>query len=79
MENPGRREVTVHPRNGLQFGHGGEPWRTVGGLKVQLKLLAELQFGHGGEPWRTLDGLPALVRQHDGFNSATAVNRGEPR
>ena len=37
-----------------------------------------LQFGHGGEPWRTLPGLPGCEGRGTGFNSATAVNRGEP-
>ena len=36
-----------------------------------------LQFGHGGEPWRTRP--PGRRRRGPGrFNSATAVNRGEP-
>ncbi len=37
----------------------------------------ELQFGHGGEPWRTFAAV-ACRAYSSCFNSATAVNRGEP-
>ena len=36
----------------LQFGHGGEPWRTQSRMPSEVSDFA-LQFGHGGEPWRT--------------------------
>ena len=36
----------------LQFGHGGEPWRTSNWHEIAGRADV-LQFGHGGEPWRT--------------------------
>ena len=39
-------------RRTLQFGHGGEPWRTFAWVRSD-NTASLLQFGHGGEPWRT--------------------------
>ena len=48
------------------------------GEPLALRHHEQLQFGHGGEPWRTGPRDEADVRHEGGFNSATAVNRGEP-
>ena len=75
MENWLLRTLRQLKFSTLQFGHGGEPWRTrsKGFTKVKTN---KLQFGHGGEPWRTARVASALYRSTS-FNSATAVNRGE--
>ena len=75
MENGAVRSVTsIYAQ--LQFGHGGEPWRTQLLVFVRDVEYLPLQFGHGGEPWRTTT-LARRMRRHARFNSATAVNRGE--
>ena len=52
MENPATFRLYKGATGALQFGHGGEPWRT-GGEYSRTCYLGALQFGHGGEPWRT--------------------------
>ena len=54
MENT-VRTATRDSCGRLQFGHGSEPWRTIG-TDLHTEGRAMLQFGHGSEPWRTLRG-----------------------
>ena len=53
--NRGKRRIAFVPvstPSKLQFGHGGEPWKT-GTSRGTGRRCTSLQFGHGGEPWKT--------------------------
>ena len=44
--------------------------------RLSLRSHRALQFGHGSEPWRTIYRRTDGIRGR-GFNSATAVSRGD--
>ena len=59
---PSRTADRAFASEPLQFGHGGEPWRTAFAPPSRTRTRGGmLQFGHGGEPWRTrvVVGRPA--------------------
>ena len=72
-----RDEDDILARETLQFGHGGEPWRTSGWRCTRSRsrsFNSATAVNRGERP-----AHPGRRASPRGFNSATAVNRGERR